>query len=155
VSEHSLADAPALDAEPPLQPRADAFVGGAAYGALAVAGALLGVLGSFLQGGGIGPVPVAAIVFSLLNLVAFRLSGWAMGAKLGAIVPSVAWLLVVIFLSSKRPEGDLVINSSVASYVFLIGGSIGAVIAVARTKSARDWLLTDPLSGQPRLDRLG
>jgi hypothetical protein len=144
------AAAPSTLSAPPAGPapagpptRADAFLGGAAYGALAVAGLVIGVLGSFYQGWAAGPVPVAAIAFSLLNLAAFRLAGWAMGGKLGALVPAVAWLLVVIFLSSRRPEGDLVINASVASYVYLIGGSIGAIIAIARTRSARNWLVPD------------
>jgi hypothetical protein len=139
----TLSAAPAGAAQDGPPTRADAFLGGAAYGALGVAGAVVGVLGSFYQGWAAGPVPVAAIAFSLLNLGAFRLAGWAMGGKLGALVPAVAWLVVVIFLSSQRPEGDLVINSSVASYVYLIGGSIGAVVAIARTRSARDWLVPD------------
>jgi len=123
----------------PVRPtRLDAFVTGGAYGVLAVAGALIGVFGSFYQSGGIGPIPVVAIAFSLLNFGAFRLAGIAMETRLGAVVPSFAWLIVAIFLSSKRPEGDLVINSSMASYVFLIGCSIGAVVAVARTRSRHE-----------------
>jgi hypothetical protein len=139
VSTTQLASSADWPPGPPGPPtRLDAFVTGGAYGVLAVAGALIGVFGSFFyQSGEIGPVPVLAIAFSLLNLGAFRLSGVAMETKLGAAVPAVAWLLVAIFLSSKRPEGDLVISSSAASYVFLIGGSIGAIAAVARTRSRR------------------
>jgi hypothetical protein len=124
--------------------RAEAFMSGGAYGALAVAGAVLGVFGSFYQGVEIGPIPVLAIAFSLLNLGAFRLAGWAMGVRLGALVPAVGWLVAVIFMSSKRPEGDLVITATTASYIFLIGGSVAALAAIALTRSPRNWLLPNP-----------
>ena len=128
---------PAEPAEPAAPPtRLEAFVTGGAYGVLAVGGAVIGLLGSFYHATPTGLIPVFAIAFALLNLVAFRLAGWAMGTRLGAVVPALAWLLVVIFLSSKRPEGDLVISASTAGYVFLLGGSLGAVLAVARTRSA-------------------
>lgn len=133
--------APATGPAGALETRAEAFVTGGAYGVLAVAGVLLGVFGSFYQGGEIGPVPVVALVFSLLNLGAFRLAGWAMGTKLGALVPAVGWLVAVIFMSSKRPEGDLVISATTASYVFLIGGAVAAIAAVALSRSPRNWLL--------------
>ncbi len=123
------------------QTHLEAFVSGGAYGVLAVGGAVIGLTGSFYQAVEIGPIPVPAIAFVLLNLGAFRLAGWAMGTRLGAVVPAVGWMLVVIFLSSRRPEGDLVVGASAGGYVFLLGGSIAAVLAVARTRSARHWLI--------------
>lgn len=117
------------------------MVTGAAYGALGVFGLALGVFGSFLYSGMLGPIPVAALVFVVLNLVAVRLAGWGMGSKLGAVIPTVAWLVVVFSLSTKRAEGDLVITGTAPGYLFIIGGSIAAVIAVALTPSPRSWLL--------------
>lgn len=140
-------DVPALEhkAEPDAGPaapptRLEAFVSGGAYGVLAVAGAMAGLLGSFYHAVDVGPIPAFAIAFALLNLGAFRLGGWAMGTRLGAVAPALAWLLVVIFMSSRRPEGDLVISGSAAGYVYLLGGSIAAVLAVVRSRSATSWL---------------
>jgi Family of unknown function (DUF6113) len=138
LAESAASAAPAAPAAPPS--RLEAFVTGGAYGVLAVAGAAVGLLGSFYQAVGIGPIPALAIAFALLNLGAFRLAGWAMGTRLGAAAPALAWLLVVIFMSSKRPEGDLVISGSTAGYIYLLGGSIAAVLAVVRTRSTTSWL---------------
>jgi hypothetical protein len=134
---------PAVDPTAPTTPptRLEAFVTGGAYGVLVVAGAAVGLLGSFFHAVDVGPIPLFAIAFALLNLGAFRLAGWAMGTRLGAAAPALAWLLVVIFMSSKRPEGDLVISGSAAGYVYLLGGSVAAALAVARTRSATSWLL--------------
>jgi hypothetical protein len=118
----------------------EAFVSGGAYGVLAVAGAAVGLLGSFYHAFDLGPIPAFAIAFALLNLGAFRLAGWAMRTRLGAAAPALAWLLVVIFMSSKRPEGDLVISGSAAGYVFLLGGAVAAVLAVVRTRSTTSRL---------------
>ncbi|HEX6471341.1 MAG TPA: DUF6113 family protein [Streptosporangiaceae bacterium] len=127
------------------QTHGEAFVTGGAYGALAVGGAMLGVAGSFYQGIDAGPVPLLAIVFAALNLIGFRLSGWAMGTRLGAVAPTVGWLVVVIFMSSRRPEGDLVISGSAAGYIYLLGGTVAALTAIARTPSVRGWILpNDP-----------
>jgi hypothetical protein len=118
----------------------EAFVSGGAYGVLAVAGAVVGLLGSYYHAVDVGPIPAFAIAFALLNLGAFRLAGWAMGARMGAGAPALAWLLIVIFMSSRRPEGDLVISGSAAGYVYLLGGSVAAVLAVVRTRSTTSWL---------------
>jgi hypothetical protein len=132
---------PTAPAEPVAAPtRVEAFVTGGAYGVLVVAGAAAGLLGSFFHAVDVGPIPVFAIAFALLNLGAFRLAGWAMGTRLGAAAPALAWLLVVIFMSSKRPDGDLVISGSTAGYIYLLGGSAAAVLAVVRTRSATSWL---------------
>ncbi|MGH3391514.1 MAG: DUF6113 family protein [Actinomadura sp.] len=127
--------------EPAPYRRSQAMVTGAAYGALAAFGIALGVLGSFLFPAMLGPIPIAALAFVAVNLVAMRLAGWGMGAKLGAVIPTVAWLIVVFSLSTTRAEGDLVITGTLPGYLFIVGGSIAAMIAVALTPSPRSWLL--------------
>ncbi|HZB33155.1 MAG TPA: DUF6113 family protein [Streptosporangiaceae bacterium] len=130
-----------LDVGPAAPPtRLEAFFSGGAYGVLAVAGAVVGLLGAFYHAVDVGPIPAFAIAFALLNLGAFRLAGWAMGTRMGAGAPALAWLLIVIFMSSRRPEGDLVISGSAAGYVYLLGGSVAAVLAVVRTRSTVSWL---------------
>jgi hypothetical protein len=139
-----LASLPDLTAGAPggePQTHGEAFVTGGAYGALAVGGAVLGVAGSFYQGVDVGPVPLLAVAFAALNLAVFRLAGWAMGTRLGAVAPAVGWLIVVIFMSSRRPEGDLVISGSAAGYIFLLGGTVAALTAIARSPSARGWIV--------------
>jgi hypothetical protein len=123
--------------------RLTAFITGGAYGVLGVLGIALGVVGSFLYSGTIGPVPVAAIVLILINLAALWLSGWAMNSPLGVLVPAAGWLIVVVVMSARRPEGDLVITGTMPGYVFMVGGMIAALVAVvvAMSRSPGSWLL--------------
>jgi hypothetical protein len=91
----------------------------------------------------VGPVPVAAIVFVLLNFGCFLLAGWAMGSALGALAPAVTWMVVVVLMSARRPEGDLVVTGTLPGYVFMVGGMVAALIAVvvALSRSGGSWLL--------------
>ncbi|MCO5972073.1 DUF6113 family protein [Actinoallomurus soli] len=129
----------------PLAPQepspAPGLVTGAAYGVLVVLGLFLGAITSFQFSWTAGSVPVAAILLSFVEFAAFRLAGWAMESKLGVVALAVPWLIVVVLLSSRRPEGDLVVTGTTAGYVFIFGGAIAAVVAVATTRSARPWIL--------------
>jgi hypothetical protein len=122
-------------------PRVEAFITGAAYGGLIVAGLMLGVIESFSFSWTAGPIPLAAILWSLFNLVAFWGAGWGMGGKLGATVPTLMWLVVVILLAIQRPEGDLVVTGTMEGTVFLYGGVLAAGIAVLLSPSSSEWLV--------------
>jgi hypothetical protein len=122
------------------------FLVGLAYGVLAVLGLLLGLLGSFEFSWRAGSVPVAAIVLSVVNLLVFRAAGWAMESKLGAGVPALLWMIILVVLSSRRPEGDLVVTGTSPGYVYMFGGAAAALVAILWTRSARPWMLT----GVPR-----
>ncbi|GAA2075773.1 hypothetical protein GCM10009780_10200 [Actinomadura alba] len=137
------ADDPHAPGSGALGQRLEAFVSGAAYGVLAVLGFVLGLIGSFLFSGTIGSVPVAAIVLVLLNFACFRLAAWAMCSPLGALAPAVPWLVVVVLMSARRPEGDLVITGTTPGYLFMVGGMIAGLVAVvaAFSRSAGSWLL--------------
>jgi hypothetical protein len=124
-----------------LGPRGEAFVTGAAYGGLVVAGLMLGVVESFSFSWYAGSVPLAAILWSLFNLAAFWGAGWGMGRKLGAAVPTLMWLVVVVVLAVQRPEGDLVVTGTTAGTIFLYGGVIAAGIALVLAPSSGEWLL--------------
>lgn len=127
---------------PPPGPRGEpAFVTGAAYGFLAVLGAILGVIGAFEFSWQAGPVPVAALAWTVVNIAAFRGAGWVMEGKLGVVAPAVPWVVVVLVLSSSRPEGDLVVTGTAAGYIFIFGGVIAAVVALVSTPSVRPWVL--------------
>jgi hypothetical protein len=132
---------------PPPEPTPEpAFLTGLTYGVLAVLGVVLGVIESFQFSWEVGSVPVAAIVLSLVNLAVFRAAGWAMGSRLGAVVPAVPWMVVLVVLSARRPEGDLVVTGTAAGYVYMFGGAVAVLIAIVWTRSARPWMLT----GAPR-----
>jgi hypothetical protein len=114
-----------------------AFLVGIGYGLLAVLGLVLGIFGSFEYSWEIGDVPVAAVLLSVLNLVVFRAAGWAMESKLGAAVPALPWLVILFVLAGRRPEGDLVVTGTAPGSVYMVGGAIAAVVAVAWTRQAR------------------
>jgi Family of unknown function (DUF6113) len=118
-----------------------AFLVGIAYGVLAVLGVLLGVIGSFEFSWQAGSFPVAAIALSALNLAIFRAAGWAMESRLGAVVPAVLWMIILVVLSSRRPEGDLVVTGTTPGYVYMFGGAVAALVAIIWTHSSRSWLL--------------
>lgn len=143
--------APPVPSVPSVPPEEPAFVTGVAYGVLVVVGVALGLIGSFEFSWTVGDVPVAALGLTAVNLAAFRLAGWAMHGKLGAVVAAVPWMLVTVILSGRRPEGDLIVTGTVAGYIYIFGGSIAAVAAVAWTRSARPWLLHGaPTVSDPR-----
>lgn len=52
----------------------------------------------------------------------------ATGTGIGVGAPAVGWLVSVMLLTATRPEGDFVFGAGVASYVFLLGGMVAAVI---------------------------
>ncbi|MCW2885483.1 MAG: hypothetical protein QOE54_2010 [Streptosporangiaceae bacterium] len=122
-------------------PRVQAFVTGAAYGGLAVAGLMLGVIESFSYSWSAGSIPLAAILWSLFNLVALWGAGRGMGGKLGAAVPALMWLAVVMVLAVQRPEGDLVVTGTAAGTIFLYGGVLAGGIALLLAPSSGEWLL--------------
>lgn len=126
---------------PQAPPHDSGLVIGLAYGVLFVLGLLFGLVGSFEFSWTIGSVPVAAILLSAAAFAAFRLAGWAMESRLGVAAIAAPWLIVVVLLSSRRPEGDLVVTGTAAGYVFIFGGSIAAIAAVAATRSPRSWIL--------------
>ncbi|WP_157430508.1 DUF6113 family protein [Actinomadura macra] len=122
----------------------DAFVSGAAYAALGLLGGVVGLLGSFAQDWTPGGVPAVAIVLVALVFAMVRLSGWGMGGRLGATIPAVVWGIVVFVMSMQRPEGDLVVQATLAGYVYIIGGMVAAVLGVVRvpaTGPPGQWLL--------------
>ena len=127
--------------DPPAEPvpPAPAFVTGAVYGALIVLGLLLGLVGSFEFAWTAAGVPVAAIALAVVHLAVFRAAGWAMQSRLGVAATAVPWLLVTVVLSTRRPEGDLVVTGTLAGYVYIFGGAIAAVAAVASTRPGGSW----------------
>ncbi|MBT2208617.1 MULTISPECIES: DUF6113 family protein [Actinomadura] len=142
--------APVAGATPAeAEPRAgggplEALVSGAAYALVGLLGGVVGLLGSYAQGWTAGDVPVASILLIAVVFATVRLSGWGMGGRIGATVPAVVWGIVVFVMSTRRPEGDLVVPATLPGYVYIIGGMLAAVLGVARVPAAGppgQWLL--------------
>ncbi|RNG03467.1 DUF6113 family protein [Streptomyces botrytidirepellens] len=99
----------------------------AGYALLAALGALVAVAGAVVQGlwfpGG--------LLLALLGLAAVCYGGVkATDRRMGGGLPAGAWTLVVLLLTSTRPEGDFLFSAGLGSYVFLLGGMfIGVMCA--------------------------
>lgn len=140
----------ATDAKEVGERSADAFLTGCAYGALFLAGLAFGLIESFTYSLSVGPIPVAALGWSVFNYGAVLLAGRGMGAKLGASVPAVAWFLILFVMSPARVEGDVIITGAPVALIYMFGSTVAIVAGILRAPSAaRPWLLvpTDPRVG--------
>jgi hypothetical protein len=85
-------------------------------------------------GGFLVPLSVVAAVVGNLLLVAtaFRLSR----SRAVAVLPAVAWLVVALAATRRRPEGDLLITGTghlgYVGLAFLLLGVVAAAFAVGR-----------------------
>jgi hypothetical protein len=105
----------------------------AAYVALLLLGALIGLIGTFHYGQ--GPVPLAAVLFDLAILAACVLGSVGMRSVLGGVLPAAGWLAVTLVLSSNSAGGSVIVTDTSAGKWFLFGGAIcaaaGGVYSVA------------------------
>ena len=91
----------------------------------ALAGAVAGLLGSFVHASEPAGLPLGLLVAGALSAAVFVTCGLALGRP-GAVAAAGGWLLVVLLLASQRPEGDLVVPGSTVGYVWLLGGMLVA-----------------------------
>jgi hypothetical protein len=90
-----------------------------------LAGAVAGLLGSFVHALEPAGLPLGLLVAGALSAAVFVTCGLALGRS-GAVAAGGGWLLVVLLLASQRPEGDLVVPGSTEGYVWLLGGMLVA-----------------------------
>lgn len=106
----------------------------AAVPVLALAGLLLGAAGSFAQATRLAvagvELPVGLVVVLALNAAVFVGGARLLRRRLGAAAPALGWFAAVLLLSSRRPEGDLVLPADAGSYTYLLLGTILAGLAV-------------------------
>jgi hypothetical protein len=97
---------------------------------LFVLGLVLGIFGALLIPAGprIGSVllSVGVAVALIGNLVSGVLGVEMTGNRLGAIVPGIGWVVAVLPLGAKRPEGDLIVTGDTKGYAFLLVGILTA-----------------------------
>jgi len=134
----------------------------AAYLALLLLGALLGLIGTFQYSR--GPAPLAAILFDAAILVTCVLGSVGMRSALGGVLPAAGWFVVTLLLSSGSAGGSVLVTDTAAGKWFLFGGAVcaaaGAVYAFAvwskasQDHRARQSSRPDPERG-PNEDRSG
>lgn len=93
--------------------------------ALAVLGAVAGILGAFQS-----PHPWVAVPVGVGTGLVLGFGGaWGLGSSWGAAAPAVGWIVVVFVLGSRRPEGDLIVTSSGGGLGYLFGGLLAFGVA--------------------------
>jgi len=90
-----------------------------------LAGAVAGLLGSFVHAVEPAGLPLGLLLAWALSAGVFVTCGLALG-RAGAVAAAGGWLLVVLLLASQRPEGDLVVPGSTEGYAWLLGGMLVA-----------------------------
>jgi hypothetical protein len=100
--------------------------------ALCVVTVLTALIESFLVTYELVPaVSVASFVAVAANISITRTARRTVGAAWGGFVPAVLWLLVVVTLGSARTEGDVVLPGSLGTLLFMLSGTLGAVVGIA------------------------
>jgi hypothetical protein len=117
----------------------------------ALAGAVAGLLGSFMHALEPAGLPLGLLVAGALSAAVFVTSGLALGRP-GAVAAAGGWLLVVLLLASQRPEGDLVVPGSLDGYLWLLGGMLVAGVCMVPRYRVPDRRPHDPPSAD-REDR--
>jgi len=111
----------------------------AAYVALLLVGALLGLIGAFQFSR--SPAPLVAILFDLAILVCCVLGSRGMRTALGGVLPAAGWFIVTVLLTSTSAGGSVIVTATPAGMWFLYGGAVcaaaGAVYAFARWSRRR------------------
>ena len=102
------------------------------------AGALAGVLGSFVHALRTAGLPGGLLCALALSVAVFATARLAVGGRSGAAAAAAGWLLPVLLLSAPRPEGDLVVAGSGPGYGWLLGGTVLAGLAIGLPSGRRD-----------------
>ncbi len=96
----------------------------------ALAGAVAGVLGSFAHPDEVAALPVGLLLGLGLSVAVFVTSGLLLG-RAGAAAAAAGWLGTVLLMSSRRPEGDLVVPATATGYAWLLVGTLLAGVCIA------------------------
>jgi hypothetical protein len=97
----------------------------------ALAGVATGLIGSFAHAIRAYGVPVGLLAGVLLTLAVCATAGLATGSRGPAACAAMGWVSIVFLLSTRRPEGDLVVPGSLLGYTWLLGGTLVAGAAVS------------------------
>jgi hypothetical protein len=115
---------------------------GAVYGALALLGAVEGLIGSFQYLREAGSVPVAALAACVVILATCLLGSWATGSVSGALMPAMGWILASFVLSMPVSNGSVIIANTTPGKWYLYGGTLSTILGVALSFAA--WARARP-----------
>lgn len=114
-----------------------------AYTALLVLGFAVGLVGglaagwlSWLWAAGTGARVAAAVAAGLALVLLYtggRVAGWAMGSRLGAVMPAVGWTLAAFAYLVHTTGGSIVLTATAVDFVYLYGGLAALALAVVLT----------------------
>jgi hypothetical protein len=96
----------------------------AAYVALLLLGAAIGLVGTFWYGQ--GPAPLVAILFDLAILAVCVLGSTGMRSALGGVLPTAGWFAVTLVLNGSSAGGSVLVTDTSAGKWFLFGGAVCA-----------------------------
>jgi hypothetical protein len=97
----------------------------------AIGGLAVGLIGSFAHAITPYGVPVGLLGGLVLTLAVCATAGLATGSRGPAACAALAWVGIVFVLSTRRPEGDLVVPGTTLGYAWLLGGTLVAAAAVS------------------------
>lgn len=100
------------------------------HGLAVAAGAIAGVLGSFVHALPTAGLPGGLLCALVLSVAVFATARLVAGSRSGAAAAAAGWLLPVLLLSAPRAEGDLVVAGSGVGYTWLLGGTLLAGLAI-------------------------
>jgi hypothetical protein len=129
-----------------------AVAGGLVATLLALWTALVEVLWLPWRIGGV-PVPLSIPAALATNLLLVSLTHRFTGSRVAAVLPAVAWLVVVLPASQRRPEGDLALVGGWEGLSFLLLGVLGASVAVGRVLATPRPVGAAPADGAPAQGR--
>lgn len=121
--------------------------------AAAAAGAAAGVAGSFRYAWTVAWLPVGLLLALLLTVVVIATAGLASRGRLAPAFAALAWVAVVVLLSVRRPEGDLVVTGTALGSLWLLVGSLLAGAAVTWPYAVRPG--DEPLRRAPEPSTAG
>jgi hypothetical protein len=97
----------------------------------ALGGVAVGLIGSFAHAITAYGVPVGLLASLGLTLAVCATAGLVTRSRGPAACAALGWVGTVFLLSTRRPEGDLVVPGTVLGYVWLLGGTLVAGAAVS------------------------
>ena len=103
---------------------------GCAYALVLLLTVLLALWGAFLVPFRVGAtlVPVSLVIAVVGNVLVGRAAA-RVGGSAGALATGVLWTGVVLVLSSRRAEGDVVVPGSAVGTGFLLLGVVASAVA--------------------------
>lgn len=129
--------------------------------ALVLAGALIGLVGAFVQAQrglvdlpwGAVAIPWGLVLVWIALLAGIRGGAWALRSRWGSWAVLLGWLVATIAMSAESPSGDLALSGGARQMAYLLGGvilgSAAATLPVPSTAREADRSLGPRIDGNP------